>query len=868
MKLFKISFCLIILLISGCTENKNYQIIISAGADKAEILAAKEVRRYIYLRTNEFLPIIQTDSPSQIMTSIIIATKNQELLTNIYDLHSLDYKNLKEQEFILQSYTDGRERSLFIIGGGSAGVLYGAYQFAEEMGIRFYLDGDVVPDHKQPLTIPVLNDRSGPLFELRGILPFHDFPEGPDWWNLDDYKAIIGQLPKLKMNFIGFHTYPEHQIYPSGSYQAEPLVWIGPEKDIHADGTVTSAYPVLHFNIGDNTWGYLPGKTGDYHCGAAQLFEQDYHGAEYMMNTSQWPRIPEENIRIFNQVGALLKNAFSFAEQLEVKTCLGTETPLIIPDSLRVRLREDEMMTGSDTVKYLYKGVFQRIIKTHPLDYYWFWTPEGWTWSDVSEGQVRRTEEDLLCAVDAAEEIGVPFSLATCGWVLGPPGDRTRFDQILPEDIPFSCINREVGFSPVEPSFANLTGRSGWAIPWLEDDPALISPQLWAGRMRKDAADAMKYGCDGLMGIHWRTKILGPNVSALARAAWKQEEWAEMAGDSSLRDLPVVDFYKDWARIQFGPEVSDKIAQIFISLDGGPLFDREQHPARQANLYRTSDWQRGPGGVIINSQLWDTVKKNFDFVDSLSAIRSGISGKGNLERYDYWLNTFLFARSTARFGCVMGQINNTIFRMRDKLNESQIQKFVELNVLPMRIEAARIWEEMMYYLLQTVSTTGELGTIANLEQHNLGLLQVLNKHDSLIIHEMGRQLPSGAELSMEYHGPLRIIVPNRRNLLEEGEDLNLKVILLSGEPVNKAFFCWRSLDEAFSIRIFHGIKRFTKTPLEHVNRSVYKVMLSSEVLMDKDFEYYIEVDAASGGKTYYPATAPEINQTVVIIPGL
>ena len=27
-------------------------------------------------------------------------------------------------------------------------------------------------------------------------------------------------------------------------------------------------------------------------------------------------------------------------------------------------------------------------------------------------------------------------------------------------------------------------------------------PQLWVGRIRQDAADAAKYGCTGLMGIH------------------------------------------------------------------------------------------------------------------------------------------------------------------------------------------------------------------------------------------------------------------------------------------------------------------------------------------------------------------------------
>ena len=69
----------------------------------------------------------------------------------------------------------------------------------------------------------------GPLFNLRGIQPFHDFPEGPDWWNLDDYKAVFSQLPKLRMNFFGLHTYPE------GHPNAEPTVWIGLPQDVAAE---------------------------------------------------------------------------------------------------------------------------------------------------------------------------------------------------------------------------------------------------------------------------------------------------------------------------------------------------------------------------------------------------------------------------------------------------------------------------------------------------------------------------------------------------------------------------------------------------------------------------------------------------------
>ena len=52
--------------------------------------------------------------------------------------------------------------------------------------------------------------------------------------------------------------------------------------------------------------------------------------------------------------------------------------------------------------------------------------------------------------------------------------------------------------------------------PGLDLAPALGGPDA------ADAADARRYGCDGLMGIHWRTINLAPNVAALAQAAWTQ----------------------------------------------------------------------------------------------------------------------------------------------------------------------------------------------------------------------------------------------------------------------------------------------------------------------------------------------------------
>jgi hypothetical protein len=76
--------------------------------------------------------------------------------------------------------------------------------------VRFEIGSDVIPDERLK-ELPAVQEETGtPLFELRGLLPFHDFPEGPDWWTTDDWKFILGQATKMRMNFVGLHTYPFH----------------------------------------------------------------------------------------------------------------------------------------------------------------------------------------------------------------------------------------------------------------------------------------------------------------------------------------------------------------------------------------------------------------------------------------------------------------------------------------------------------------------------------------------------------------------------------------------------------------------------------------------------------------------------------
>ena len=154
--------------------------------------------------------------------------------------------------------------------------MYGAYALVEKLGVRFYFHGDVIPDEKIPFALPVLDETRRPLFPLRGGQPIHDFPEGPDWWNADDYKAYLGQLAKSKMNFIGLHCYPWYKEWRHVS--PEPTVWLGLPEDVDEQGHVKLSYPASWANTArpgplcSDSWGCKPGKTGDFSAGGRAAF--------------------------------------------------------------------------------------------------------------------------------------------------------------------------------------------------------------------------------------------------------------------------------------------------------------------------------------------------------------------------------------------------------------------------------------------------------------------------------------------------------------------------------------------------------------------------------------------------------------------
>lgn len=656
------------------------------------------------------------------------------------------------------------------------------------------------------------------------------------------------------MNFIGLHG------YLTDPYD-EPTVWVGETDEINPDGTVRAAYPARYYNTSwKGIWGpILPKKTGEYPFGASQFFENDDWGPASMSGFCPTPKKLEDQNELFNRVGKQFREAFGWARLMGVKTALGTEAPLktFIPEEVRKRLAakgKDPASPG--VIKDLYRGIFERIKRAHPLDFYWLWTPEDWTWNGNSLNEMDQTVEDVRIALQALKDAGGPFRLATSGWVLGPQSDRGAFDAVLPKDVPMSAMSRNVGHFPIDPAFASIAGREKWAIPWLEADNyhGLAAMQLFAGRTIYDAVVAKQYGCTGLMGVFWRTREMGPNVSALARACWDtaglppygalqttRDNQSADFGNLGSRAVPVDDFYLDFARANFGPEAGLDVASIFSALDGRVPVSVSFHCPS--------------GSLSPDPTPWEKVAVNYRFVEDMEKLRTRVKGLGHRERFDYWLNAFRSHKLLAKVRCTLGTFEAAMKEVQKKRGFEPQRQAALAEVLPLYLKMMAEYEELTSLSLKSATTNSGLATIVNLFQQQDFWPLVIENPGRRLADLLGEPLPPEARPSREFRGDNRMFMTTVRTSLLDNEPFEIKVTVLSRSRPRAVTLYWKPL----------GASTYSQKPLVHQARGIYTALLSVGDIRGEDFEYYVETEFDGPDRTFYPVTAKAINNTVVVL---
>jgi hypothetical protein len=817
-------------------------VIYPQKTEPLEEFSAREIQRYVYLRTGILAELIRSDElPDGYDHCFIVGNKGQKLFHGVKDSSDIikHSGNLERDEFFIKTYSSPHGKRHIVCGGNGTGTLYGTYRLMESIGVRYNIDGDALPDEKFNLGFLAVNETGKSRFSKRGLQPFHDFNVGPDWWNLNDYKSVLSQMVKLRLNFIGFHTYPSWN--PSAGPEAN--VWIGLSGDVDAEGNVSSGYEagVVTTRRG---WEVRPFPTGEYASGAALLFEGDDYGPDFMLNCLEWPKNENDAAAMFNRYGDFQKNVFNNAGRLGINTCVGTELPLGIPPMLASKLKSSGMDPGNpEVIGKLYEGTFLRLMRKMPVDYFWFWLPEIWLgsepgcrgWEITTEKNVKR---DLKLIESAAENLRVPFRFATSGWRLGTLKDPLWTDRYTPAGWAISSINTSVGRDPVEKYYGEIKNRPKWAIGWAEDDGAAGAHcctawdvQLWVERMFANSSDAFHYGCEGMMAIHWRTASIAPNICALSQAGWQYTVPENENQPDSVKAPDMNLFWEDWGKGQFGGETGTCAGRIIQKLDGSHI-----------SLNRLID-----GGCrTTDKDIYDL----FTPVAELRAIRKNIRGTGNLNRFDYWLNYLDASMLRVRTWVLSARLDSVMLVAGTMQSRDDRSRLIKESALPLRISLARSWEEMIAAYLNCAKSTGEVGTITSIESGNRQ--RIVNSHDIAIEGTLGTPLPAEASIKTSYNGPSRIFLSSECTQTKKGEPLEIRPFVLSAKACNGVNLYWRPL----------GRGEFSKLKADHQARQAFRVTLPA--INDGCVEYYLEAEVENGEKIFYPVTAPAVNMTSVI----
>lgn len=736
MKLTKIFLLVLVIQVFVCnisvqaqSKTKKTIIALSQAPGLLEVYAAKEVRRYLYLRTGEILPIQKLEA-SMLPTSgnvIFIGSSNSAFVDEFSELMKIQNPDLqlKSEEYWLKTFTQNSSKILMVTGKDNISTLYAAYKLIESYGIRYTLAGDIIPDGKIALFLPEIDKKFSPQFAVRGMLPYHSWnPEGPENWNEDAYKSFLTQQVKMGMNFMGL-------IYDFETSDRRTYIF-PPEKQ--------------HWDEGDY-WIDTPP------AGADQAMKSNLYGSDRWLEARKLAT-PEEQIAYMKQANMkFMGEVFSYARLFNIKCAIGNEN----------RGDQDYFTT-----------LFNEIRNTVKPDFYWISSPETWSYSSPPQNKTDELISTYKAALAAQKTTNAPFGIASMGWSLGPQNDPLVLDRNLPKELIMSTQNLNVGKGAVQPEWAQITARRKWVIPWMEDDFNLLSPQLWVKRTIQNAADAKQYGCEGLIGVHWRIKTITPQMMALAGLVW----------DNQFNEK---NFYDDFALTHFGAEAAEEISAIFQNIDG--------------KVPEVSVWLDGwPGGLKKDSAYWELNSEKFEFVNQLENIRPRIKGKGNLERFDYYLNQYRYLRGLAKL-----RTNTGTSKQAESLHET------------------------MNALIQSASTIGEIGNMVCI----------------------ARQLGKSADTI--YTGQPHLIVFTPRTSLLPDEDLKLDVFFIDNGNPQKVGFFWKPL----------GDRKFRKIEAERKQRNHFTIKLPARDLNGNDVEYFVKGIAENGNEINFPASAPDQNITVV-----
>lgn len=717
-----------------------------------------------------------------------------------------------------ESYEIAREQGVLELrAAGDLALLYAVFDLLERQGMTHGLDGSVPPvELPRGWTLPAHGEiwRGQPGLEVRGLLPWPDFLNCISVYNKEDFRAYFAAMLRMRLNMFGMHVYTDNE-QPTESYLSFEFAGAGQQATLETSAT--------------RGWGYLPQRTSTYKMGAAQLFDRETFGSDAV-------RLAADNWEIAERTGALLRDGLEFARELGIRTGVGFEPyklPVAIADALPPEaLTHPEGFSESPTARRLLERRLADLLERYPnVDYVWLWEDETSNWQSRARN-VPISTTPFLQAHDFLRRHAPGKRLVAAGWG-GFTRHFARLHEALPEDVIFSALGNTLGWDPVAAEFGALNGRERWPIPWLEDDPSMWFPQFRAGHIEDDMRRARSLGCQGMLGIHWRQRIVDPTAVYFSRAAWES-------------GLTAKAHYARYARSQAsGPRV-DALAQLLVDCDlGGAIvstYTRKKDAAGFAgHVELSADYQEGfkyrenePDAALLPVQ-----RRTAERFAELAATAPSVLERERLDYLAGFVGFMVPYCEAYRHAHALEAILARAVEQRQAGDAAGAKQLVLSQGVPLWMTLAPQVREAMLRFQGIVATRNDLGQLASMQNK---LVRIAIERLRLSLEELGGDFPPEAaqvyEASIEAveSATPRVFLPTRPSLLRAGESLRL-FIVTSG---------LRAAPALSLLTRRAGDSDWSRSSVQHEGRGVFSAMLGPFDGKPATLQYRLEARGPGG----------------------
>jgi Carbohydrate binding module (family 6)/Glycosyl hydrolase family 67 N-terminus len=538
-------FALILLSLSASlyAKSDSGKIIIGAKASEIEQYAAMELQRYIFQVSGSVF-IIVTDTTVINQPSFVIGqpATNKYIRQFNSDMQiTVTPADPGPEGYELKSLRIEGRPLVIIAGSDQVGCLYGVYGLlAGHYGVGFFLGGDIFPTGKKELEWKDFEEKKKPLVGVRGFLPWTNFPQSATVYSWEDWKFIIDQTARMRMNFIHIHNYNgelgHNEMYHNFTYKGyTSRVWMPTARTGHK-------------------WACPGWDVNEYRFGADALFDDYDYGADCALHNESLT-----NQEVFRKSASLFAKVIDYAHTRGVRIGLGLDIDLIpsdynadAADSAVINARVNQLAEDYPSLDYLLCFQSENVGKD-PKFYK--------KWKDIFDG--------FYQGVKARME---KTRIAVAGWGLDPVSIEKLPNDVICAPIAYYSDRCESG--------AIYGSREYWGCPWLERDfnsseyyypyNLHISNTIEAWRSRAP-------NMNGLYCLTWRlTDAIDPKIYYISRAPW----------DTENRYISSEAVYREYAAMNYGPDAVNDITKIinmnecfasdFGECQGTPPFSRDQ----------------------------------------------------------------------------------------------------------------------------------------------------------------------------------------------------------------------------------------------------------------------------------------------------